>query len=494
MKQLYRTLAIVFLLAGPGFLGLGSFYLYQKDRKELSVYLEQILDQTERNIMRMQEIPAVDPVTAVLRNTPTEYGTTLFALEAVTGELLGISVNNRQELDIPGFSGEMKLGTHLASLGETAYLKINGVWNLITAREGQGVILAAFVRADRIFERLLLQGLLAMCSAVVFWGAMFLALRRLKQGYIRKSERMNKILNTIGSQIGVFEWTEGGDGKFFSGNLQHMLAVPDQEWEKIKEDPQAFREFLRKLEAGRDPEHLIFREGRYLKVEVYEMEQELIGLVFDKTEEKKENIRISSALTLAVEHAARDRLTGLLNREGFETRVEEFLKAPDPSGILLLLDLDNFKTINDTLGHPRGDQVLKDFSGALRKIFRRQDLVGRIGGDEFTVFIPNQLSREVLEKKLEEIRRISAGILQEYRKAYGFSVSMGAAFVQKRTESCKALYERADTALYIAKKLGKDQYYINRENIRCMRTTCAHCREQCPRREVLMLQTEKGET
>ena len=128
-----------------------------------------------------------------------------------------------------------------------------------------------------------------------------------------------------------------------------------------------------------------------MKIEAYEIEEEFVGVIFDKTEEKKETMRISSALSMAVENAAREKLTGLLNREGFEKHMEEFLHSPHSLGVLILLDLDNFKKINDSLGHPQGDKVLKIFAGALKGVFRQHDYVGRIGGDEFTVFIPNAL-------------------------------------------------------------------------------------------------------
>lgn len=87
--------------------------------------------------------------------------------------------------------------------------------------------------------------------------------------------------------------------------------------------------------------------------------------------------------------AERDRLTGLYNRNGFERRAEEFLEADSPGGALLLLDLDDFKQINDREGHPEGDRVLQIFAQCLADSFRKEDLIWRLGGDEFAVLLGN---------------------------------------------------------------------------------------------------------
>ena len=83
--------------------------------------------------------------------------------------------------------------------------------------------------------------------------------------------------------------------------------------------------------------------------------------------------------------------------------------------------------------------------------------------------------------------------MPDYQEQYGLSVSIGAALVQEDQSNYRELYEQADTALYIAKKLGKNRYYVNQEKIRCMRKVCAYCREKCPRREALMLQVDQTE-
>ena len=85
--------------------------------------------------------------------------------------------------------------------------------------------------------------------------------------------------------------------------------------------------------------------------------------------------------------AERDLLTNLLNKKTFESNVENLLSNAGEIGALLIIDLDNFKTVNDTLGHMVGDRVLSDVAEGMRETFRQQDYLGRIGGDEFAVYL-----------------------------------------------------------------------------------------------------------
>ncbi|RAI25474.1 GGDEF domain-containing protein, partial [Rhodoplanes elegans] len=83
-----------------------------------------------------------------------------------------------------------------------------------------------------------------------------------------------------------------------------------------------------------------------------------------------------------------DPLTGVLNRRGFEDRVAVHFARRDGPASLLLCDLDRFKAINDTLGHAAGDAVLKQVGRLLQGAARREDVIGRLGGEEFAVFLP----------------------------------------------------------------------------------------------------------
>lgn len=119
--------------------------------------------------------------------------------------------------------------------------------------------------------------------------------------------------------------------------------------------------------------------------------------------------------------------------------------ASDKAHALLMMDLDNFKCINDTYGHLVGDQVLLSVAKELKGLFRSTDIVGRFGGDEFLVLMQNVKSREAILSKLELVIRPS-GI------PYPVTKSVGVAFYPDDGENLDLLLERADKALYQAKK------------------------------------------
>lgn len=158
--------------------------------------------------------------------------------------------------------------------------------------------------------------------------------------------------------------------------------------------------------------------------------------------------------------AHQDPLTGIFNREGFELRSAELMKEYNPkhNTALLLVDLDDFKQINDRLGHQTGDDVLKQVAGALSRTFRAGDAVGRIGGDEFMVLLSGDFSVKFLEQKAEELLD-SIYLHTEDNKTIKISVSIGVAYGRSRI-TFEKLYHNADIAMYTAKKAGKCRYSI----------------------------------
>lgn len=155
-----------------------------------------------------------------------------------------------------------------------------------------------------------------------------------------------------------------------------------------------------------------------------------------------------------------DSLTKLLNRETFQNHVQSYLKERPGQGILIIIDMDNFKLINDQLGHPVGDQVLCEFSTLLEKFFNRnRDIVSRLGGDEFAVFVGRDISLTEADGML---RRFMTVFHQNFDDKYPhqkLGVSIGASSVAL-SDTYELLYHNADKALYEAKWNGKDQFRI----------------------------------
>lgn len=158
--------------------------------------------------------------------------------------------------------------------------------------------------------------------------------------------------------------------------------------------------------------------------------------------------------------AYRDSLTGILNREGMEHRAEEIMREYNPKNntALLMVDLDDFKQINDRMGHQTGDLVLQQVAAILRDSFREVDAVGRIGGDEFMVLLTGAFPVKFLELKAEDLLKAMQLQLGD-NQVVPISISIGIACGRART-TFEKIYRIADVALYTAKNSGKAQYHL----------------------------------
>lgn len=156
--------------------------------------------------------------------------------------------------------------------------------------------------------------------------------------------------------------------------------------------------------------------------------------------------------------ATHDSLTHLVNRREFEARVQQLMAQCKCHPLCLLyIDLDRFKTINDTAGHAAGDEVLRQISRLLEGQVRLSDTVSRLGGDEFAVLLPG-CSLEYAQRLAEQIRIAVEG-WRLLHKGASFSVgaSIGVAELTPALASMAAMLEAADTACYAAKKAGRNR-------------------------------------
>lgn len=163
------------------------------------------------------------------------------------------------------------------------------------------------------------------------------------------------------------------------------------------------------------------------------------------------------------QQSRQDRLTGLHNRRVFDEQlVVEFRRALryDRDLSLMILDIDNFKKVNDTWGHLQGDEVLRAVAGLLKVSFRDLDTVCRYGGEEMVVIMPETVG-EAARVKAEQIRRkiseIEVPLLDQPGQNIQVTVSMGIACMNKGTSMEDQLIRAADRALYFCKNHGKNQ-------------------------------------
>jgi diguanylate cyclase (GGDEF)-like protein len=176
---------------------------------------------------------------------------------------------------------------------------------------------------------------------------------------------------------------------------------------------------------------------------------------------QKANFTMSLAERELRDAAMTDPLTGFYNRKALEAIVDSQLGAAlganEAFGVLYL-DLDGFKTINDTFGHPAGDRVLTEAAGRIRKTVRSEDIVVRMGGDEFAIFMPRPSASEVLNGLADQL-------LAAFRKPFdvdgnevGARLSIGGALAPQAGADRATLLQSVDEALYQAKKSGRDRF------------------------------------
>jgi diguanylate cyclase (GGDEF)-like protein/PAS domain S-box-containing protein len=184
-----------------------------------------------------------------------------------------------------------------------------------------------------------------------------------------------------------------------------------------------------------------------------------VGLSSDITERKKSE-------KLIWQQANFDNLTGLPNRNLFRQHIELEFKKSQRTGMptaLILLDLDDFKDVNDTLGHDMGDALLQEAAERLRQCVRDSDIVARLGGDEFAIIIGEIPDHSVVE-------RITDVVLQSISQPYylkgeliHISASIGISFFPKDATEIESLLKNADQAMYAAKRLGRNRsHYFDR--------------------------------
>jgi len=170
---------------------------------------------------------------------------------------------------------------------------------------------------------------------------------------------------------------------------------------------------------------------------------------------------LQAVIDALVELSSRDALTGLANRRAFELalarEIDRVARSGEPA-LLLTLDIDHFKRVNDTWGHGAGDQVLRAVAGALIDSVRPMDLVARVGGEEFAIILPNCASafgETVAERVRRRVERMPVPVAPGQQITC--TISIGGAFAPQWVRSTATLWvERADQQLYLAKAQGRN--------------------------------------
>ena len=221
--------------------------------------------------------------------------------------------------------------------------------------------------------------------------------------------------------------------------------------EALKEQKKGVVEYRAKTDKG---EMRWFRLN-YASFEHRDTVIRVVGSEKDINEEKLRDEELKAK-------AGKDGMTGLLNKTTMESKVEKFINSSDPGSChaMLMVDTDNFKSVNDNLGHPFGDDVIRFVAGSIRDTFRETDYVGRMGGDEFMVLMKDT-TPEITKERAADLNKKIKRTFTERDISVGISCSIGIAFFSKDGRNYDALYKAADQALYEAKEAGKNCYRVS---------------------------------
>ncbi|MDB6144213.1 MAG: hypothetical protein JWP80_3257 [Pseudomonas sp.] len=306
-----------------------------------------------------------------------------------------------------------------------------------------------------------------------------LALMHAQAEVARLSEReqlFSSLLVSVNAVLWAFDWetqkmiyVSPAYERIF-GRSAGLLLADYNEWrDSIYPDDldYAERSLAEVLEKGsiEDREYRITRadgQVRWLSDKCFISRQErgqrliVVGIAEDITEKKQLEGELQRLATTDV-------LTQSSNRRHFfECAQHEFEQARlnGTPVAFLLLDVDDFKRVNDTYGHQEGDQVLQRIAESGRGMLRRGDLFGRIGGEEFAAVFPGcapDMAKQICERLQREIQRLS---FHNEEKTFGITVSQGLTNLRDDDAGLEVLYARADAAMYQAKRQGKNQIVL----------------------------------
>ena len=204
-----------------------------------------------------------------------------------------------------------------------------------------------------------------------------------------------------------------------------------------------------------DHEKILYSVNKILQ-ELNELKEENKALTQELKKYHNDVILLQEELKIAKTEAEIDFLTGLVNRRRFERALLELLndlQTKDYPFSLLLLDIDDFKNINDTFGHPVGDTVLQEIATILKTFLRANAIPSRIGGEEFAVILPGSELEEA-EHIAQRLRRAIENRSYDHNDLH-VTASFGVTQA-KKSDTLESIFDRVDKALYEAKKLGKN--------------------------------------
>lgn len=286
------------------------------------------------------------------------------------------------------------------------------------------------------------------------------------QFLIEKTEQIIYELDLVNKKLNASEYFQ----KKFGWTLNYLHPVLDPKtflslWRVHSEDAANLTDFFDRSFKGEKDNHIVVRlqlgKRNYIWCRISQFAMldsaghptQILGLIRDVNQEVLERHRIS-------EESRRDPLTGLLNKHAFKLAMQERLdNAETKDCTLVFLDLDNFKNVNDTMGHLRGDQLIQEIAETLQHFFHDTDLIARFGGDEFFVLLDKMPMDELASLLHDLLAKLNIHCSNEI-DTVEVSASIGVTTAAGSGYEVQCMLRNADSALYVSKGEGKNCWNI----------------------------------
>ena len=293
-----------------------------------------------------------------------------------------------------------------------------------------------------------------------------------QQALLKSEEKYRRLIDGLYRHF-VYTKTLEQSFVYVSNGLYSILGVPAdtfcaQQSRYISEVPNDASTRLKAIKSGENPAPYRLKlradSGETKVIEfadtgVFDERGKLIaieGIARDVTEE----FALQEEVTYQASH---DQLTGLMNRYAFDhylTRLIGKVNAGEASAVMCFIDMDRFKLVNDSCGHPAGDRLLKEVANLFAEFVNENDLLARIGGDEFCMIFRNLTLEQVLDKLDRLLQHIAAYRFTVDEKVFFVGASIGVIDIQQPGCSAADLIKAADNACYKAKSMGRNRYFV----------------------------------
>ena len=359
--------------------------------------------------------------------------------------------------------------------GTSFFLSVAGVgyndWHIVNFTIAEDV-----THHSKLIMRYTLETSIALILLTTAAGLVIRWLFRRRREELLLEQRRYAVLANF-SDVALFEYSYGKRVLDFTSNAKQLLPLQKLHFEEVDfadflplihpDDQKRVAEALKMLPDRAEIKSCELRvknaadlyfwyECQYQAL--YDKRNQpvmLIGKLSDIMEKKEKERGLRK-------RSETDPLTGLYNRAAAESRIQRRLREPETAGFFLMIDIDNFKQVNDRNGHAVGDRLLARISATLRSAFRGEDVIGRVGGDEFVIFVATQ-DKNAVENRIRALLREIAGLQLEGGQDALVSCSVGAACFPRDGSDYGALFRAADHMMYLAKRSGKNTYRFSCE-------------------------------